>query len=542
MSCTIMPPGEIEAEAREERRDLAIQPEPSRAGRSVRAVSFASLAQPTVDPLVERFATAPHVTLLVGAGASMEASLPSWPELIERLLERVAKEQPQLVDEDHRADWIRRTLERDELLGAGAVVEVMADDELDALLPQALYGDEGAAAYEPGPIAHQVARLRMQFGDRITILTTNYDDLIERALLTAGATKRNIRSYVRRRNEPPGGAVPVTHLHGYAGREGPPRNLVLTEEHYHRMQRGRSWQEEYVTDRLENSLCLFIGTSLTDPNLIRYLYGYSSSSRRHAAIFVRQGDLDSAAPSVRDAREEAIAKRWHRCGVEAIFVDHYADAAQLLYEIGHRRATGADYEPLPDRARRTLELIERALFATGGTDDQFAQRQIALSSWLRSHLYKLLGTALDGADPPGGERLALALWLLSPDGWTLTGWAHSDRAHQDPATIEAVPIAAGSEWVAVRTICQGVRVELDRESAVSRWRYVRGLPLVLDQPTRIPIGCLTISSTKPGTDSVLNALAPTVKSELHRGLTTVIIDTIHQLPGIAEHPNTTVDS
>jgi hypothetical protein len=377
-----------------------------------------------------------------------------------------------------------------------------------------------------------VAQLRTRFGEQLTILTTNYDDLIERALLGAGAGKRQIRSYVRRRAEPPADAIPVTHLHGYAGRDGAPKKLVLTEEHYHRMQRGRSWQEEYVTDRLENSLCLFIGTSLTDPNLIRYLYGYRRSSRRHAAVFVRQGDLEHATPAVRSGREEAIRRRWRRCGVEPVFVDHYADAAQLLYEIGHRRDSSRPYEPVATRAAHAIRQIEHTLFATDGGDDAFAERQVSLSRWLRSHLYSLLTTALDGGSPPGEERLALTLWLVSPDGASITGWAHSDRAHQDPATVEAVPIAAGSEWVAVRTVCRGVRVELDRRSPVSRWHFARGLPLILQRPTRLPIGCLTISSTRSGAGSVLNKLAPSRRAELHRGLTSAIVSTIEQLPQI----------
>lgn len=504
--------------------------------RSIVAVTFASLAQPAVEPLIERFSGAPQITLVVGAGASMEAELPSWPELIERLLERIADDHPRLVEAADRRDWIRRTLERDELLGAGAVVEVMAESDLDTLLPKALYGDAGPR--EPGPIARQVAQLRQRFGDRVTILTTNYDDLIERALLTAGFTKSQVKSYVRRRKDPPAGAVPVTHLHGFAGRDGASKNLILTEEHYHKMQRGHSWQEEYVTDRLENSLCLFIGTSLTDPNLIRYLYGYNGAkrTRHHAAVFVRQGDLDDATATVRAAREEAIGKRWRRCGVETVFVDHFADGAQLLHEIAHRRAAGDAYESFPARSRHTLELIKRDLFAIDGDDERFVERQVTLSGWLRSHLYNLVNTALGGEGLLGDERLALALWLLGPDGMTLTGWAHSDRAHQDLATIEAVPIAAGSEWVAVRTICKGVRVELDRENAVSRWRFVRGLPLVLDEPTRMPVGCLTISSTKPGLETILNRLDANKKAALHGGLTTAVIKMIQELPELAEDP------
>jgi hypothetical protein len=485
-------------------------------------MSFASLAGAKMDALVERFADAGDVTLIVGAGASMEALLPSWPLLIERLLRRVAEDHPGLSSDEAKSAWIERTLREEDLLAAGAVVEVMARQDLDTLLPEELFRPGGPGAYEPGPIGHQVAALRTRFGERLTILTTNYDDLIERALMASGIAKRNIKSYVRRRSVLPAAAVPVTHLHGYAGREGHPKGIVLTEEQYHRMQRGSSWQEQYVTERLENSLCLFVGTSLADPNLIRYLYGYQqSAARRHAAVFVRQGDVQGAVDEVRVVREEAVSKRWQRCGVEAVFVDHFGDAAQLLYEIGFKRTAGTAYESVATRASTALRRIGETALLLGRTEQEFADRQVALSRWLRETLYQTLRSAL-GTDPPADERLALALWLLSEDGQTLTGWVHSDRAHQDPTTIEAVPIKPSSTWVAVRTVCQGVRVELDRQSEVSRWRFVRGLPLIIDAPSRLPIGCLTVSSTKPSHETVLVSMAPAAKAAFHDGLVAAI--------------------
>ncbi len=481
-------------------------------------MSVASLDSASVDDVIDRFGTATETTLIVGAGASMEALLPSWPALVERLVRRVAEDHPLLTSQDAKDDWTRRTLQQDDLLGAGAIVEVMASDALDELLPEELFRPGGPTAFEPGPIAHQVAYLRRCFGESLSILTTNYDDLIERALLAGGYAKKDIKSYVRRRTALPAGAVPVTHLHGYAGRDSPPKQLVLTEEHYHRMQRGTSWQEQYVTERLETSLCLLVGTSLTDPNLIRYLYGYEQSSeRRHAAIFVRQGDLDDVAEEVRAVREEAVRKRWGRCGIEAIFVDHFGDAAQLLYEIGLKGRLGQGYERVPARAASAIRRIEERALLLGRTDEEFAGRQIDLSRWLRETLRLTLATAL-GSDPPPDEKLALALWLLSQDGRMLTGWAHSDRAHQDPATIEAVPIRPASSWVAVRTVCQGVRVELDRHSEVSRWRFIRGLPLLIEEPWRLLIGCVTISSTKPSTESVLATLPSEAKAAFHQGL------------------------
>jgi SIR2-like domain len=493
-------------------------------------MSFASLAQPAVGPIIDRFGDASKVSLIVGAGASMEASLPSWRELVRRLLTRVAEENSSLTTQDAKDDWVRRTLAREDLLAAGAVVEVMANDDLDDLLPRELYGPDGPTGYEPGPIADQIAYLRGCFGDRLAILTTNYDDLIERALEKRQIAKGRIKSYVTRRKKLPQGVFPVTHLHGFAGREGPPKQLVLTEEHYHRMQRGSSWQERYVTECLESSLCLFIGTSLADPNLIRYLYGYKKKpGRKHAAVFVRQGDLDGVGDEVRRAQEDAAAKRWARQGVDAIFVDHFGDAAQLLYEIGLRNDLGTDYRPVEERARLVLKAMEDIVFKVG---DQaaFAGRQVQLSGWLRNLLYSLIGTALDGGDLPDGERLAIALWMLSADGTTVTAWAHSDRAHQDPATIEALPVVSESQWVAVRTICQGVRVDLDLDRATSRWRFVRGLPIVFDDPTRLPIGCVTISSTKSGTTSALSTLPAGAKSELHRGLVRAIEDVLGEIP------------
>jgi SIR2-like domain len=486
-------------------------------------MSFASLAQPKVEPLIERLGVARDLTLLVGAGASMEAGLPGWHELIERLLKTVAEEMPRL-DAEEKAAWVAGTLKRDDLLGAGAVVGVMGGKGLDELIPDQLYGGHGPEAFAPGPIAHQVAALQKVWMDRVEILTTNYDDLLERALIDAGTARTNIRSYTQNRDpdKRAPGTLAVTHLHGLAGRSGPPKGIVLTEEHYHRMQRGTSWQEELVTDRLQDSTCIFVGMSLADPNLIRYLYGYKATDLpRHAAIFVRQGEPQVAVP-VRDALEAAATARWRRCGVEAVFVDHFADAAQLLYEIGLlKRVGGAEYEPVTERAGASIRCLERGLAVA----DQaaFAKRQVALSTGLRTLLEDLVPYTLSMAELEVKETLGLALWVLSEDGAGLVGWAHSDRAHQDPSTVAPVPVSASSKWVSVRTVCQGTIVEFDRDNYASRWRFVRGLPLVLYEPTRLPIGALTISSTEPAAASVLTKMPEEIEAALHSALQSVAL-------------------
>jgi hypothetical protein len=471
--------------------------------------------------LIERLASAGDLTLLVGAGASMEAGLPSWRALIEQLLAKVAAELPEL-ENDEQSDWVAATLERDDLLGAGAVVGVMAKGKLDELIPAELYEGRGAEAFAPGPIAHQVAALREIWGERAEILTTNYDDLLEQALMDAGTARTNIRSYTQ--NREPGkraaGTIAVTHLHGLAGREGTPKGIVLTEEHYHRMQRGTSWQEQLVTERLQGSACVFVGMSLADPNLIRYLYGYRAPEKpRHVAIFVRQGEPRASA-AVRAAMEEAARRRWGRCGVQAIFVDHFADAAQLLYEIGYRKTVGSeDYLPITERAGEVIGCFERGL----AVSDQptFAERQVALSSGLRELLEDIVVFTLSIAGLDVEETLAVTLWMLDEDGTGLVGWAHSDRAHQDPSTVTPVSLSAASNWVSVRTLCQGTIMEFDRDTYASRWHFVRGLPLVITEPTRLPLGALTISSDRPGETSVLTKMPESIEAALHSALQSV---------------------
>ena len=90
---------------------------------------------------------APKVSLLVGAGASMEAGLPSWNTLINRLLVRAAEKEALLPADDANAQrlWLHDA-SRNGPLGAAAMVDALAGDERDPWVVEALYGGGGAAS------------------------------------------------------------------------------------------------------------------------------------------------------------------------------------------------------------------------------------------------------------------------------------------------------------------------------------------------------------------------------------------------------------
>jgi SIR2-like domain len=477
-------------------------------------VTFAAFGTNPVKREIRRIAAETELTLIVGAGASMESRLPGWDELLSRLLVRIGRDKMS-DDEDAAATWAKVTLEADHSLGSAAVVAALTSTStLQNLVVTELYEGRGAQAFVPGPIAREIARLVRTFEGRATVVTLNYDDLLERALETE-FPDRPVRSITDGGEAPAGEELSVTHLHGFAA-DGIRGELILAEEQYQRMQRGTAWQETLMVERLNGSACLFIGTSLNDPNLIRYLHGYERPAElRHTVLFVRGTHFAQLDRRVQAAREEAVRARWSALGVRAVFLDHFSDVAQFVHEIGWRReqstTTGVEV-----RASGWIGSVEERVLGVGD-DDTFRLAQNDLSDQLRETLRRAVEAAENAGADFSLEANGVGLWIASRDGRAMTNWVSSDRAYQEYGTVVPIPIGFEKNWVSVETFIRGVRVQEDREVYASRWRYVRGLPIRIDHPRygRILVGCITITSTRPGAATALEHMPEAVEARFH---------------------------
>src|SRR5207244_445739 len=110
-----------------------------------------------------------QITLVVGAGASMEANLPSWPALINQLVRRIADER---LDASIRDRWVDE-IRSESLTAAAAVVEALSGNEaaFRDRVRAALYGGLPTTAYQPQALAQQVAWLKRQLGGAVRIAT-----------------------------------------------------------------------------------------------------------------------------------------------------------------------------------------------------------------------------------------------------------------------------------------------------------------------------------------------------------------------------------
>ncbi len=444
------------------------------------------VAQPQNDPqpIIERLAGAEDLTFVLGAGTSMEAGLPSWAGLVRALLEAGA---PASLDQNDRVAWLDAAAESG-LLGMAATARVLAgsDEEFVKRVEQHLYRGKGPGHFEPGPLAREIAAWKKAYPE-IQLATFNYDQLLERALQDVG-----VSAHPREDNSSePEGAAFVRHLHGLL--TGTPSNdaVVLTERDYAVWSPG-SWQDEFMSQAL-NGVCVFLGLSFTDQNLLRWIYG--ATGNHHVAVLTRQSS-PRLSRHVRRELESANRARLAQAHVVAYWADFYAEVAQLMHEARRRKGPGKPPTLYPERAqKRAVRGRRRCLPASGLQARQIKLREILAGS-LAGVRAALAAVGVDATK----EALGLALWGLDYDRREVTLWGSSDRVHVDASTVIGVALDWDSKWVAVEAITQGSVVEWDPDTYASRWRSVRGIPLVWTKPAgreRIIVGAATLTSTQP---------------------------------------------
>lgn len=495
-------------------------------------------SDPELQTLIRTLGESKPLTVIVGAGVSIEAGLPPWPDLIRRLLSRAYDAHSDLRDgPPEKETWIEETLSRHGYLGAAAVVEGLYREKLTEWLLEELYGEKKAEERRFGPTAEQIARLYDLREGHLRIVTTNYDDLLEQALKSLG---HDPFSLTKSSGSIPKGRPLVVHLHGYVNDDPP--ELTLTEAQFQRIhtKEPRSWQERLLKAWMRGS-CIFVGTSLDDPTLIRSLHlAKDDEHAERAALFIRAleceartlvppekycpilTDLDAKAPALPGSLvgklELSRSARWSECDLQIVHLDHTADAAQFLAEVGLSAKFGGGYIDLPARVALIVTKTEDALLG-GSRRAGFRELQDVLNDWIRG----LVGSAWQAARNRGvdfsSETIGASLWLITPDGQRLLNCCSTDQKQVAPQTLNAPDLDERSDWTAMHAYCVG-KVQLDETSTyASPWKYVIGIPLTLDDSTspevgRLPIGCLTLASTVPHPSTALSKMDEDIRAEM----------------------------
>lgn len=222
-------------------------------------------------------------SLFLGAGVSASANMPSWGKLLEQMLTQHSKKSaPNYFPCD-----LKNVLHYcgDSYIIAARYINFTIDAKTRAkIIQDSLYKNP-----QKSDLIESICNL-IKVRNVYQVITTNYDQLIEIELKRIGVNPFPVASCsVVTKN-----STPVYHVHGSVNdpnnqiQNDIPDAPVLSEEDYHNLYAtGHHWSNTAILHALQHTHCIFIGLSMTDPNLRRLIESAYHNDSPHYVFMPR---------------------------------------------------------------------------------------------------------------------------------------------------------------------------------------------------------------------------------------------------------------
>lgn len=282
-----------------------------------------------------------HNTFFFGAGLGPDVNMPTWEELLGDLMMKAQKNSHSAIGFADYAN-IDKSCNHSSLI-IGRYIE-SGFDNMDAFKKQmhaSLYKNNP----KPNSKLYEVITEAIKTKKVDQVITFNYDDLVETALMGAGVNVHSIFD----RSHYSGPDFPIYHVHGMIPQirkiDSTP---VLSEKEYHTLYKESfHWSNVVQLQALASSTCFFIGLSMNDPNLRRLLdissngmdiMNKDSVTDRacHYAILERKPLNPSNPDSTKDEEHFNMQERMMEdLGINVIWYEHgkYVDIPNILRSI-----------------------------------------------------------------------------------------------------------------------------------------------------------------------------------------------------------------
>jgi hypothetical protein len=259
-----------------------------------------------------------YAAIFVGAGVSVAAGYPSWTSLLTEIGEELGVRSSEVHDLAALAQWSIQ-----ENGGATRVRNVIKREiGLERDLPEAL---------------KIISRLPIR-----ALWTTNYDRLVERAFASISRPLDVVSGAADLSLRPTPGAARLFKMHGSIERLD---DIVISTDDYELYRSKRGSFLPLLQAHLTSMSMLFVGLSLTDPNIRHVLSSiresFTDAPPEHFAILRPPQRDDFASPeefTARSTQHRLWAKDLKRYGLNAVELDDYAEIPTLLGQLERRVA------------------------------------------------------------------------------------------------------------------------------------------------------------------------------------------------------------
>jgi hypothetical protein len=286
-----------------------------------------------------------RLTIVVGAGSSAQSGLPTWNGVLKELLAQYVQENFAANPFNFFIDDIRDFLS-DQLGGQSPIVfaqyikSQLSEDKYIDLVYKSLYGSLQSNP-SPGPIAQAIARL----GGKInSVITFNYDELIEDAFQKNKFTATSVwnPSDLSSFN-----GIPVYHPHGFLPFnriKGVKYWIVFSEDEYHSQYlTSLGWNNVTIASALLKDTCLFVSTTITDPNLRRIIdcIHREAPNKKNYFVWSRpEPSIKGMEAMLNDVYEKIFKSSFECLGLFPVWffhhpntIDEWSDIPELIDEI-----------------------------------------------------------------------------------------------------------------------------------------------------------------------------------------------------------------
>lgn len=279
-----------------------------------------------------------ELTLVCGAGVSIGAKIPSWNELLldllESMMKRISNNQAISFKGISTEDYQKR-LGSSSLVMGKYLKSNLGKDFLTELR-DSLYKNNPKTCDLIDAII-EVSRPQRDGKPLNSIITFNFDGLIEENLENNNVKFKAIDNEGIRNSAD---ELPIYHVHGYLPRKGKistNKDIVFSEDSYHtQFIEPFSWSNLIQLNKLSQNTCLFIGLSLTDPNLRRLLdvaNRKDPSNNLNHYIIKKKPSLDNNIEQIDELMIFLEEQDANELGLNVIWVNDFDEIGDLIKKL-----------------------------------------------------------------------------------------------------------------------------------------------------------------------------------------------------------------